>query len=68
MRISPARVEVLVWVLVYGGLFVACLGFALQRDGHAEGWAVLGGGLAIALAGVVLIWVRARMNGHGERP
>ena len=68
MNRSPARVETLVWVLLYGGLFVACIGFALQRDGHGDGWVVFGLGMGIALVGVVLIWVRSRMSGRGERP
>jgi hypothetical protein len=62
LKLRAARVDVLVWVLVYGGLLVAGLGIALERDGQDFGWGVVGGGAAAALAGAVLIWIRSRMS------
>ena len=64
---TPARLETLVWLCIYGGLATLMLG----------GWAstmaaALGGVLAIAggvlvLAGCVLIWLRARLGGARRR-
>ncbi|WP_298926936.1 hypothetical protein [uncultured Ramlibacter sp.] len=56
-----ARVETLVWVLLFGGLLTLVLGLALLDHQLAVGWVlVVLGGLAAA-AGVVLIWVRSTM-------
>ena len=63
---SVARIESLIWVLVYGGLFAICLGVALQRRGEAYGWGVAAvGGVAVA-TGAVLVWVRSRMRATAE--
>jgi hypothetical protein len=59
---TPARVETLVWVLIYGGLLVLSLGLFAQRDGAALGWGLVAAGGAAAAAGVLLIWVRSRMK------
>jgi len=61
LSLSTGRIEALVWVLVYGGLLVFGLGVALSRGGLDYGWSILVAGLVIALAGVVLIYVRSRM-------
>jgi hypothetical protein len=61
-NVSATRVEVLIWVLIYGGMLVFCLGFALAHDGQGFGWiGVAGGALAVA-AGAALVWVRSRMR------
>lgn len=54
------RLESLVWILIYGGLFGIVLGLA-SRDANATLASVLmvAGAVATA-AGVVLIFVRAR--------
>lgn len=60
---TPARLETLVWVCIYGGLATLMLG------GWTRGTApALGIGLAIAgglllLAGLLLIWLRSRLRG-----
>ena len=61
MRLSAGRIETLVWVLAYGGLLLFGLGVALSRGGLGYGWSVSLGGIVIAVAGVVLIYVRSRM-------
>ncbi len=66
MSIPVARVEVLVWVLIYGGLLSAGLGIALERGGQGFGWGVAIGGATAALAGMVLIWIRSRMSDSAE--
>ena len=61
MKLAPGRVEVLVWVLVYGGLLVLGLGVALSRGGLDHGWSVSVVGIVLAVAGAVLVYVRSRM-------
>ena len=62
MKLAPRRVELLVWVLIYGGLFVVGLGVALSRGGLDYGWSVSVVGIVVALAGVVLVYVRSRLT------
>lgn len=60
---TPAtRVEVWVWVLLYGGLLAVALGVAVQRSDAALGWGITIGGAVAATLGVVLIVVRSRMR------
>jgi hypothetical protein len=60
--IPASRIEVLVWVLLYGGLIAVGLGIAVQRSDAMLGWGIaIVGGAAVAL-GAVLIVVRARMR------
>ena len=65
MKLTPGRVNLLIWIAIYGGLFVAGLGFALQQGGASYGWGVVGAGAVAAVAGIVRIWIRSRMR---ERP
>ena len=61
MKLALGRIEALVWVLIYGGMLVFALGVALSRAGLDYGWSVSVVGIVIAVAGVVLIYVRSRM-------
>ncbi len=56
------RVQQLVWVLIYGGLMTLVLGLSVRRVDDALGWSLVIGGGFVALVGVVLIFVRARMK------
>jgi hypothetical protein len=57
---TNASLEKLIWVLIYGGLFGASLGYFLQPQLGWLGWLfIIVGGLA-AVTGAVLIWVRSR--------
>ena len=59
---SIQRVESWVWMLIYGGMGLLGLGLSVQRTHAPLGWSmVVLGGLG-GLVGVVLIWVRSRMN------
>ena len=51
-----------IWVLLYGGLGLVIVG--LWSIEHAEGWphALVAVGGVLAVAGVVLIWLRSRLN------
>ena len=66
MKLAPGRVEVLVWVLVYGGLLVFGLGVALSRGGLGYGRGFSIAGIVLALAGVVLVFVRSRMSDRAD--
>jgi hypothetical protein len=67
LSLSASRVEVLVWVLIYGGMLGAGIGIALERSGKSSfGWGVVCAGAAVTLVGVVLIWVRSRMSDRTE--
>jgi hypothetical protein len=57
-----ARIQNLIWVLIYGGLFCAVLGFATRPGAPVTGWSMMVVGACITAAGVVLIWVRSRMT------
>ena len=59
---KPATVETLAWVLIYGGLLLAVLGLAVQRQDDALGWSLAALGAVAAGVGVALIWVRSRMD------
>jgi uncharacterized membrane protein len=59
---KTSTVEALVWVLVYGGLLLLCLGLFVARTDSTLGWVLVLAGAAIAAVGVVLIVVRSRMG------
>jgi hypothetical protein len=59
---SAARLETLIWVLIYGGLLAVGLGVVLARESVALGSTIAIVGGIVAAAGVVLIWVRSRMK------
>ena len=61
MKIPTKRLELLTWLLIYGGLFAITLGATLRREGALLGWSLIVGGGAATAAGLVLIWVRSRM-------
>ncbi|MBI2770794.1 MAG: hypothetical protein HYX47_14300 [Burkholderiales bacterium] len=56
-----SRIQSLIWVLIYGGLLCAVLGFATRPSAPATGWSMMVVGALVTAAGVVLIWVRSRM-------
>jgi len=56
-----ARIESWIWILIYGGLALISVGFALQQRGRSWGLAVIVAGALAAVLGIVLIWVRSRM-------
>ena len=61
MPLTVATLEKLIWMLIFGGLFVLGLGLAVERSDFALGWSmVVAGGIATAV-GVVLIVVRSRI-------
>ena len=57
-----ARLETLIWTLIYGGLLALIVGAFMGRgeEGSGVGFMVLGAILAVV--GVVLIYVRSRLR------
>jgi hypothetical protein len=59
------QIERLIWVLIYGGLFVLILGLVFLSAEPAAAWSMIVLGGCVAAAGVVLIWVRSRLDQTG---
>ncbi len=58
---TTTTVDKLIWVLIYGGLLVVCLGVFVKRSAAGLGWTLIGLGAVVAAAGAALVWVRSRM-------
>lgn len=56
------RLDVLVWVLIYAGLFLLVLGIASHDETPVGGWSMTFLGGVMAVAGIILVVVRARMT------
>ena len=63
-----ATLEKWIWILIYGGLFLVILGIATGRTEEALGWTMAVPGAIIAVVGVVLIYVRARLDDPKKSP
>ena len=61
------KLEKLIWVLIYGGLLLLCLGLFVRRAGAGFGLLMMVAGTAVALAGAVLVAVRARIAEFKDR-
>jgi hypothetical protein len=59
---ARSKVEVWVWVLVYGGMIVLGIGLAVQGTDAATGWVMAGLGATLIAVGALLVWVRSRMH------
>jgi vacuolar-type H+-ATPase subunit I/STV1 len=57
-----ARLQLLIWVLIYAGLLTLVLGLSLQRLDDTLGWSLVVGGGILAAIGFVLIYVRSRLT------
>ena len=58
---SAAAMEKLIWVLVYGGLLVVCLGVFVQREHQPIGWTLIVVGAIATAVGAFFVWVRSRL-------
>ena len=61
MSTTTQRIGTIIWVLIFGGLFVVGIGIALERSGESYGWNVIAAGALAIVVGCVLVWVRSRM-------
>lgn len=59
---SIARLQALIWVLIYGGLLTLVLGVFTRRSAGALGGPLMVAGALVAAVGVVLIYVRSRLK------
>jgi hypothetical protein len=59
---AVARLQALIWILIYGGLLTLVLGLSVQRTDDAIGWSLVVGGGIVAALGFALIYVRSRIN------
>jgi len=59
---NVARLQALIWVLIYGGLLILVLGLSVQRLDDAIGWSMVVGGGIVAAVGAALVYVRSRIN------
>ena len=59
---TVARLQALIWVLIYGGLLTLVLGLSVQRMDDAIGWSLVVVGGLVAAVGFVLIYVRSKMT------
>jgi len=59
---NVARLQALIWVLIYGGLLTLVLGLSVERVDDAIGWSMVVIGGVIAAVGFALIYVRSRIN------
>lgn len=58
---STQKLEVAIWVLIFGGLVLLGLGIAVQRSDASLGWVMIAAGAIGAAVGVLLIVVRSRI-------
>ena len=57
-----ARLETLIWILIYGGLLMLVVGLYMGRLEEGSGADLAIVGVAVALVGVVLVYVRSRLR------
>jgi hypothetical protein len=60
-----AWIDRLVWTFIYGGLLTLVLGLAVLSRSAGAGWTLVAVGAVLAIAGVVLIGVRSRLDRGG---
>ncbi|SFC61498.1 hypothetical protein SAMN05216344_12514 [Polaromonas sp. OV174] len=59
---AVARLQALIWVLIYGGLLALVLGLSVERLDEDTGWTMVVGGGIVAGLGFALIYVRSRLK------
>jgi uncharacterized membrane protein HdeD (DUF308 family) len=66
-HVGLMRLERTIWTLIYAGLLAVVLGVFMDRGGSAAGVTVSIVGAAVAVVGVVLIFVRSRMREEDDK-
>ncbi len=66
-HVGLMRLERTIWTLIYVGLLAVVLGVFMDRGGSAAGVTVSIVGAAVAVVGVVLIFVRSRMREEDDK-
>ena len=62
LKPSIRRVAALTWVLIFGGMLALALGLVLRRSEPGLGGVIALASIACIVVGVVLVWVRSRME------
>jgi hypothetical protein len=62
--VSVGRLDLIIWTLIYGGLVLVAVGASLRGPAPGLALGVMIAGAVVALAGVVLVWVRSRTFGR----
>ncbi len=57
-----ARLETLIWTLIYGGLLSLVVGLFMGRREEGAGGDLVVIGIGLAVAGAVLVYVRSRLR------
>ena len=57
-----ARLETLIWILIYGGLLTLIVGAFMGHSEEGTGGEVMVVGVLLAVVGLVLIYVRSRLH------
>jgi hypothetical protein len=65
LKMSAKRIATLTWVLIFGGILSLALGLVMSRSDAVLGWSIAGVAIVAVVVGVVLIWVRSRMEAPG---
>jgi hypothetical protein len=56
---KPKTMEMLAWVLIYGGGLLVIFALSVMDASEAISWTVKVVGIAAIITGVVLIWLRS---------
>ena len=57
-----ARLETVIWVLIYGGLLTTLIGAYMSREAAGSGIVLVVTGLLVTATGAVLVYVRSRLH------
>jgi type IV secretory pathway TrbD component len=60
--IELKRLQMLIWVLIFGGLLALVLGLSVRRFEAPLGWVLMTGGAVLAAVGAALIFLRAKLD------
>jgi hypothetical protein len=60
--IRNTALEKIIWILIYGGILMMCLGVFILRADASFGWLVITAGVFETVVGAALIWVRSRRS------
>ena len=66
LKMTTRRISALTWVLIFGGILAFGLGLVVSRTDTELGWGITAFSIAAIVIGVVLVWVRSRMEETGR--
>ena len=64
---SSARLAVVTWSLIFGGMLSFAVGWTVRPSSAALSWVlIITSGVSVGV-GIVLVWVRSRMTPEADR-